>query len=826
MIHGRAQALDHLLISLWSQHFSDADQLCLIAVGGYGRGELHPYSDVDLLVLVETAQPPKALSGFLTTLWDTGLEIGHSVRSVEQCEHEARKDVTVMTTLMETRLLTGPSVVFDRLVAKLGENRLWRGVDYFEAKWDEQNQRHARYRDLGYSLEPNLKGGAGGLRDIQTVSWVAKRHYGVQSLRELVDVGFLRDGEFAALQEAQHFFWAVRFALHQLAGRREDRLLFDHQRDLARQFGHVDEPQSNQAVEQFMQRYYRTLQRLQRLNEMLLQLMREDILGLSQGRSTMIGEQFQIQGDYLGLVDLEALKSQPLLLFELFREMQRRPFVRGLRASTIRAIGESLPMIDAEFWQSTAARESFLALWEQRKRLPELLILMHRYQLLGRYLPAFAKVAGRMQFDLFHVYTVDYHTLFVVREACGLLRDDVDQQRYPLVAEVAPRLRKPELLLIACFFHDIAKGRGGDHSELGEHEVIQFARQHGLDKAATRLLAWLVRQHLLMSVTAQKKDIADPEVVSEFAAQVGNTRYLNYLYLLTIADICGTNPKLWTRWKASLLADLYRLTRAALRRGLDNPQRRATLAEETREHANRMLAESPLDRSAIARLWDGLDDDYFVRHSVEQITWHAECIASGRRPVVGTRHNFKRHVIELFVYADNIDGTFATIVTEIDRLNLSVVDAKLFNSADGTLVLDAFDVLAADTDAEVKIDSERVKERLGQALACRPLALATRQRPLSRQLRQFQFAPRITFSDLAGNRTLLELICIDQPGLLATVARVLLDQEVRIHNARIATFGERAEDYFWLTDRADQPLDAGICQALETELRAAIGQQD
>ncbi len=822
----RANAVDGLLTSLWQYHCEALPQACLVAVGGYGRGELHPHSDIDLTILVAerpTAAAEASVTAFLTALWDLKLDIGHSVRTIDDCVAESKVDVAVLTTLMESRCLIGPPELHDKMNRALSARRLWSGRDYFEAKYAEQQQRHARYGDTSYTLEPSIKGSPGGLRDIQMVGWVAKRHYDVDTLADLIGVGFLTADEYAALSDGQDFLWRVRFVLHNLAGRREDRLLFDLQRETARLFGYSEEEGSNRAVEQFMQRYYRVIQQLQRLNEVLLQTMQEDILGLRSSRSVLLGDELQLQGDYLGIANEDAFERRPALLLEIFRELQRRTFLKGLRAATIRAMDRALPLIDDSFRSQLEHRAIFMQILRDGTRLPKILHWMHRYGVLGAYLPVFARVTGRMQFDLFHLYTVDYHTLRVVGEAHSLLHDELDKSRFPLAKSVAQRLKKPFLLLIACFFHDVAKGRGGDHSELGEIEVAQFAHDHGLSASETELLRFLVRHHLIMSVTAQKKDIADPEVVNAFAQEVGNQTYLNYLYLLTVADICGTNPKLWNRWKANLMADLYRLTRAALRRGLENPLRRSQIATDTRVEAQAELADT-LTADQIQAVWALLPESYFVRHSAGQISWHTPALASSPElPLVLTRNNQQRHVTELLIYAENIDGTFAAIVDALDRNRATVVDAKIFNTADGRIV-DSFELL--DAAGTMIGDPSSLAEAVAVALRPRPLRTEARRGRLSRRMREFRRPPSIRFDPApSDNRTLMELICLDQPGLLARVAKVLLAFRARVHDARIATFGERAEDYFWLSDQDDQPLDETtqkqIRRTLQDELTSA-----
>ncbi|HET6564036.1 MAG TPA: [protein-PII] uridylyltransferase, partial [Xanthomonadales bacterium] len=615
LVRARAWVVEQLLLLAWHRVVPGLDSVCLVAVGGFGRGELHPHSDVDLLILLsdasEQAVPPEALETFIQILWDAGFYLGHSVRTVSQCAEEARKDVSTATTMMECRLLDGPAELFQSLQYELAPARMWPADTFFEAKFAEQKQRHARFHETAYNLEPNIKEGPGGLRDIQMIAWVAKRHFGAQTLHGLVEHGFLTETEYTDLVNDQRFLWQVRFTLHLLSGRAEDRLLFDYQSRVAEKFGYSDAA-NNLAVEQFMQRYYRTVMQLERLNERLLQLFQEELL-FSHGDEVLdLDGEFCVRHGYLETRDENVFLRRPAALMEMFTLLAKHEELRGVTAATIRLVRDNLYLVDDEFRNDPEVNAHFLELLRQPEGVYTQLQRMNRYGLLAEYIPAFGNIVGRMQYDLFHVYTVDQHTLFMVRNlrrfAYGKYREI-----FPHVQPVFQGLEHPELLYLAALFHDIAKGRGGDHSELGAVDAREFCERLGMEAADTDLIAWLVQQHLLMSQTAQRKDLADPATIQDFAAIVGNTRYLDNLYLLTVADIAATNPKLWNAWKNGLLWDLYLLAGAALRRGLENPLQSAVAIRETRSGALSRLLRKDRSSGAIRKLWRQLPEHAFLR---------------------------------------------------------------------------------------------------------------------------------------------------------------------------------------------------------------------
>ena len=834
LVHARAELMDQLLVRAWHRLVgADADDIALVAVGGYGRHELHPGSDIDLLILLaedDTAgRYAEAIERFLLFLWDLKLEVGQSVRSVAECARQAEQDITVATNLMEARRLTGPEALFQAMKAASGPERVWPSAAFFRAKIEEQEARHHRFHDSGYNLEPNVKENPGGLRDLQVIGWVAKRHFGAETLHDLVDHRFLTEHEYRALIEAQNFLWKVRCGLHYLTGRREDRLLFDHQRRLAKQFGYRDKTHS-MAVEQFMKDYYRTVLRLSRLNEMLLQLFEEEILLADEpGEPQPLCDNFQARHGYLEAVREDVFLRRPTALLELFVVMARHPELRGVRAGTIRLVRDHRYLIGEAFRRNPEAHRLFIELFRQGTGLTHELRRMNRYGVLAAYLPVFAHIVGQMQHDLFHIYTVDEHTMFVVR---NLRRFTVPEfhHEFPLCSDIIARIKKQEVLTLAGFFHDIGKGRGGDHSLLGAADAVEFCREHGMGEYDTELVKWLVENHLIMSTTAQRKDISDPDVISEFATRVGSQKRLDHLYLLTVADIRATSPTLWNSWKDALLADLYRATSRALRRGLDNPVAYQDIVRETRAQALGLLKRRGCDEAAVLGLWRGLGNDYFLRHSAEEIAWQTRSILEkperDDEAMVRAWGKTHRGGTEIFVYTDDRDSLFAAITGTLEQLGLDIIDARVITSEDGH-ALDTFLVL--DHEGEAITDPQRLEEiqqRLKRQLA-EPGLPARQQGRLSRQQRHFPIATEVWFRDDPTNRrTVMEVVTGDRPGLLARLARALLECRVRLQNAKIATFGERAEDIFFVTDKEGRPLTDAQFECLREAIKFQLEESE
>ncbi|HEX5648076.1 MAG TPA: [protein-PII] uridylyltransferase [Steroidobacteraceae bacterium] len=834
LVRDRARMVDVVLRSAWALHVGPhAKEVNLIAVGGYGRGELHPCSDIDVLILLPKSEVVEAEAGierFLTFLWDIGLEVGHSVRTIDDCQRESAADVSVATTFIEARLLAGPEHLFQSMRRALGQDKVWSSKAFFEAKVAEQQTRHHRYHDTGYNLEPNVKASPGGLRDIQTIGWVAKRHFGAETLDELVGHGFLTAAELRKLRQAQSFLWKVRFALHALNGRREDRLLFDHQIRLAKMFGYEDATYTL-AVEQFMQRYYRTVMDVSLLNEMLLQLFREAIL-TGDGESTIVplNPRFQLRNDFLEVTSDDTFVRNPSAILELFRVMQDTPGIRGVRATTIRLLGRHLWLIDEEFRQNPRHHRLFLELLRAPVGVTHELRRMNLYGVLGRYIPAFGRVVGRMQYDLFHAYTVDAHILFVLRNLRRLALPRFEHE-LPEMSRLMATLQRPEVAYLAALFHDIAKGRGGDHSELGAVDAEAFCLEQGLSRYDARLVAWLVRNHLIFSVTAQKKDISDPKVIQEFARTVGDQTHLDYLYLLTVADVRGTNPKLWNSWKSSLFHDFYERVRRALRRGLEAPLEQEELVAETKAHTLELLDLEHVSRERAAQIWSRFNDMYFLRYSPAEIAWQTKLLAATEPEdvslLVAVRTEVERGGNAVLTVGPHRQQNFARTTALLDQMGLNIVDARI-TPLDGGLGLDTYLVLE-DTGHPIadRQRAQQIELQLRRVLQSSEADLPVVTRRAPRQVRMFSTPTQISFSeDPLQNRTVLEIIAGDRPGLLSEIGKVFLAEQIDVVTAKVMTIGERAEDVFYVTDGKGRPLGEPARKRLQDSLTAALDRRE
>ena len=830
LVRDRARMVDVVLRGAWQLHVgAHARDVNLIAVGGYGRGELHPCSDIDVLILLPKSEVVEAEAGierFLAFLWDIGLEVGHAVRTIDDCQRESAADVSVATTFIEARLLAGPDHLFQSMRRALGQDKVWSSKAFFEAKAAEQQARHHRYHDTGYNLEPNVKASPGGLRDIQTIGWVAKRHFGAETLDELVGHGFLTAAEMRRLRQAQAFLWKVRFALHTLTGRREDRLLFDHQIRIAKMFGYEDATYTL-AVEQFMQRYYRTVMDVSLLNEMLLQLFREAILN-AEGESTIVplNPRFQLRNDYLEVTGDSTFVRNPSAILELFRLMQDTPGVRGVRATTIRLLGRHLWLIDEEFRQNPRHHRLFLELLRAPDGVTHELRRMNLYGVLGRYIPAFGRVVGRMQYDLFHAYTVDAHILFVLRNLRRLALPRFEHE-LPALSRIMATIQRQEVAYLAALFHDIAKGRGGDHSELGAVDAEAFCLEQGLSRYDAKLVAWLVRNHLIFSVTAQKKDISDPKVIQEFARTVGDQTHLDYLYLLTVADVRGTNPKLWNSWKASLFHDFYERVRRVLRRGLETPLEHEELVAETRAHALELLDLEQVSRDRAQQIWQRFNAAYFLRYSAAEVAWHTRLLAATEPDdvslLVAVRTEVERGGNAVLTVGPHRQQNFARTTAVLDQMGLNIVDARI-TPLEGGLGVDTYLVLE-DTGQPIadRQRAQQIEQQLRRVLQSTEAELPVVTRRAPRQVRMFSTPTQITFSeDPLQDRTVLEIIAGDRPGLLSEIGKVFLAEQIDVVTAKIMTIGERAEDVFYLSDAHGRPLDDAARKRLQERLNTAL----
>lgn len=835
LIHARAEFIDRILDLAWRRFEWNENRtswrkhrISLLAVGGYGRGELHPHSDIDVLILLERPSydtHKSNIQSFLTLLWDIGLEVGHSVRSVSECRHQAKADVTVLTSMMESRTICGDDELRHRMEQQIAENKLWSAKKFYYAKRKEQENRHRKSDHTEYSLEPNVKRSPGGLRDIQTVMWIARRKFGAVGFDDLLAQGFLTVAERDILRHGQKLLWKLRFGLHLISGRDDDRLLFEHQQKLASLFGYKDGDQL--AVEQFMQEYYRNALEVNAVCELLLQNFEEAILTSGQrAKIRPINERFQVTNNYIEVTSDDVFVKHPPALLEIFVILGKDTSIEGSRVSTIRLIRRHVALIDDEFRNNPEVTQHFLELLRSSERLFSQLRRMERYGILGAYLPEFGRVIGQMQFDLFHIYTVDAHTLQVIRNM-RRFRYKTQEQRFPIAAHIYPRLPKIELLFIAGIYHDIGKGLGGDHSQLGEQVVVEFCRRHGLGTWDTNLVSWLVLNHLVMSTTAQRKDISDPEVIHDFALFVGDQVRLDYLYALTVADINATNPTLWNSWRASLMRQLYVETKKLLRHGLESYVDKTDYIAETQNHAIVRLAEHGMEPEEILAIWGAVDEDYFLRESVSDIVWHTTAIRDhdlDSGPLVLIRDDVSTRGDEgathIFLYARKQESLFVAAVTALDLLNIDVVDARIAES--GSVVFDTFVVLESSGDAVGPRPAriEQIRQTLLKHIRNDGKADASTNRRTPRVLKHFQFKTEVIISnDATSGQTILEVVTPDRPGLLAIIARVFVDLDIILQSARITTLGERVEDLFYIADRDNLPISNPLlCQQLRDRI--------
>ncbi|WP_289281616.1 MULTISPECIES: [protein-PII] uridylyltransferase [unclassified Methylophaga] len=805
LVYQRASFVDEILTQIWQQHISDDTPVSLIAVGGYGRGELHPYSDIDVLILLDESisdTPPDSLSSFLTQLWDVGLEIGHSVRTIQECRQQAEDDITIATNLLEARLLCGHSALFESLQQLTVTNKTWDTRRFFELKRQEQLDRHQRYNDTANNLEPNIKESPGGLRDIQVVNWVAQQHFDVKNLEGLRQKGFLANSEYETLQKAQNFLWTIRFVLHHLAGRKQEKLMIDFQRELAKKLGYKDDD-SRLAVEKFMKDYYRCARSVRQMNSLLLQLFEETIILADEPREVrVINRRFQSHNGYLETINPGIFAYYPYALLEVFLILQQNPELKGVRASTIRQIHAHLHLIDDNFRRDIKNRTLFMEIIRQPKGVTHEFRRMNELGVLGAYLPEFGRVVGQMQHDLFHAYTVDEHTLFLV----GNLRRfscEENREEFPLCSEVFNQQPKPEILYIAGIYHDIAKGRGGDHSVLGVVDAKAFCERHNLSEYDTNIVAFLIRYHLAMSTTAQKSDLEDPTVIKKFADLVETTERLNYLYLLTVADIRATNNNLWNGWRDSLLKQLYHSTHQWIEHTEAQAKSTREKSYKKYQEAMQQLLSNGRSQEDISQLWHAYDLDYFLRHSIDELVWQSEQRLDHMDddPLIALRKHNDQLTLEIFIVTHDRAGIFAAITAALEQCQLNVLDAKI----NVTNEHDALNTFIVNGD---RLDTRQITRSLEKQLANTSHVKPYSPTITPRTMKLFKTQPNIEFeTNLQQNHTVMSLHTHDRPGLVSAIAQVFLACKVQLINAKINTLGDQVEDVFFITTADENALD-------------------
>jgi [protein-PII] uridylyltransferase len=797
LLRDNATVVDAALSELW-QLCGMPDSASLIAVGGYGRGQLFPCSDVDVLILLPeepSRELAKVIEQMVGGLWDIGLEVGHAVRTIAECVEESAKDVTVQTNLLEARRLAGSAELFEKLVKT---TRRFDLQAFYIAKRAEQEQRYNRFNDTPYALEPNCKESPGGLRDLQTIIWIALAAGFGTSWQQLVDRGLITRTECGELEKSERLLQNIRIQLHHLARRHEDRLLFDYQEALASAMK-VAATSARRASEVLMQRYFLAAKKVTQLNTLLLQNLATRIFPPTGDEAPeIINPRFSKRRGLLEISRETLFEDEPGAILEAFLIMEQHPDLTDMSARTLRALWTARGHVDETFRQDPRNRACFLALFQQARGITHGLRRMNQYGILGRYLPAFGRIVGQMQHDLFHVYTVDQHILQVLRNVRRFTMEE-HAHEYPLCTRLISGFERPWLLFIAALFHDIAKGRGGDHSKLGMKDARDFCVEHGLSDEDTDLIVWLVEQHLTMSQVAQKSDLSDPDVIRHFAELVGDERRLTALYLLTHADIRGTSPKVWNGWKAKLLEDLFHATQRLLRG--DTPEQVKGLAERQEEVRARLRYFGLVEGVEVA-LWRELDTVYFMRHGIDEIVWHTRMLyyrPTTTQPVVKARPSQIERGLQVMVYAPDSKDLFLRLCGYFARQGLSILDAKIHTTRHDR-ALDSFVLMFPDGEENYRDIVPLIEHELAQRLA----STAPPDKPgsgrLSRQLRHFPIAPEVKISpDERGQLYILSVIAADRPGLLYTIASTLTEHGINLHTAKIATLGERAEDTFLIS---------------------------
>lgn len=815
LLRGHCRLVDGILRDIWAQS-GLPPEITLIAVGGYGRGELYPQSDVDILILIpeETAEAIHSLESIVGMLWDVGLAIGHSVRTLQQCLDEAVLDVTVLTNLMEARWLTG-----NRKAYNLLRQQIRQSTDrqrFFALKEQEQIQRHGRYNDTSHNLEPNIKESPGGLRDLHQILWIARSLDMQPSWAGLVKAGLISRVEALQIRRHEKLLQTLRIRLHYLSQRREDRLLFDHQDALARQMLVLSS--GRRPSEQIMQRYYQSARVISLMNEILLTSMKMMVFTQDAAPDIPLQPGFVAHNGLLALSSPDLFEQMPTAILQCFAVVQRHPELKGMHPDTIRALWRARPFVNHAFRSNPAHRQLFMEMLRVRSGVLHTLRRMHRYGILGRYIPAFGRITDQMQHDLFHVYTVDEHTLNVLRNMRRYANPEFTHE-FPLCSRLFAEFEQPELLYLAVLFHDIAKGRGGDHSTLGAIDARRFCLQHGLAKTQAELVAWLVNNHLQMSATAQQKDISDPKVVTEFARQVQDERHLTALYLLTVADIRGTSPSVWNAWKARLLESLFYATRRQLQ---GNVQSVADAIRNRQQETQKILGHYGIAADAYLDFWGKLDDTYFLRHEAKEIAWQTRLLLTHfntTEPIVRARLSPEGDGIQVMIYTPDKTDLFARICGFFERLAYDIVEARINTTRHG-YALDSFLILDS-SDRSVRYGNliHYIEHELSAKLSAKAAPEAPLEGRISRQVKHFPITTQVSIiPEARANRYLLSLVAGDRPGLLSRVSQVLLRHNIQVHTAKINTLGNRAEDSLVISGRDQDALPTQVVKQVEEEL--------
>ncbi|WP_440904581.1 [protein-PII] uridylyltransferase [Catenovulum sp. SX2] len=824
IVLGRAFFIDHLIRKLWRLlDLEQTAELTLAAVGGYGRGHLNLHSDIDLLILSKNQineDCQQKISQFVTALWDLGLDIGQSVRTLKETISLGQEDITIATNLLESRFLIGDENLYKELTKKVNGKSFWPSVKFFKAKTEEQQARHRKFNDTSYNLEPNIKENPGCLRDIQNIGWIAKKHYKVFDGSQLVKQNFMTEEELRELQDCREFLWHMRFALHSVAGRSENRLLFEHQPEVANLLGYG---QNKSAVETMMKRFFVITRRVSELNQVLLQFFADEfVTRFRPWKRKKLNNDFEVTNGLLRARNEDVFETPAGLLdmFLLVADYDKN--ISGLHSTTLRLLRNARRKYEKlELCQLEACRERFMQLVKHPQFFGISWKIMHHHGVMAVYSHDWAHIVGLMQFDLFHSYTVDEHTHRLIRNLYRYTLPE-NKEEFPRCSAICTNYPKIELLYIAAIYHDICKGKGGDHSELGGEAVRKFCRLHGISETDTDLVAWLVENHLLMSVVAQRKDINDPQVIHDFCERIQDETHLNLLYALTLADIRATNTTLLNDWKASLLRQLYTSTQNAMRSGLEKPVARDIQEKEKRDNALDILLSNKYSPEAIDSLWQTMQEDYFHKYNSKQIAWHTQTIldAKGKDIIFAIDNNTHPGGTAIFVYTKDRAYLFASICSALDRKNFNIHDAIIMNTEDG-FALDTLIVLEEEGNQASRKRFKDIQDALVEAINEDGEPSVPNRIP--RQIKQFHVPTKITWVEHKNDkRSMMELEALDTPGLLVKIGRVFFANNITIHAAKVATIGERAEDFFVLTNNSGDPLSVEEKSSLTEQLCAAL----
>ena len=838
LVKHRSKLLDQVLSCLWQHSGLPQTNITLIAVGGYGRGELHPHSDIDLLLLCADEESLTAhseeLQSFITLLWDLKLNVGHSVRTLEECGTAAQDDLTIITNLMESRVITGDALQHDALLANISPEVMWPANEFFNAKWEELRNRHRKHNDSEYNLEPNVKNSPGALRDIQTVCWATMRHFGQGTLKSLEEKGFLTSSEYERLQRSLYFLWQVRYALHMLADREEDRLLFQLQREVASLLDFKDDGHQL-GVEQFMKQFYRNQLATMELCDLLLLHFNEDFMKRDhKPEIEELNEHFRLNNGYLQVNNPKLFVEQPQWLLEVFLLMARTLQAKGIHSKTIRALRDHRHLINDDYRKNPKHNAIFIELLHNGTRVVREFRRMMRYGILGSYIPEFGHIIGMMEHDLFHIHTVDEHS-FRMMHFLRRLRFGEARERFPLAAELALKhLDRKEILYLSALLHDTGKHLEGNHTSNSGVIAEAFCKQHNLPSEYTHLVSWLCANHLYMSQASQRLELNSPEDVHSFAVEVKDQLHLDLLYLISVGDIVSTNPKHWTSWRAEQINTLYKNASIALERGLDQQICTSEKVAEIQKLAKAELIAEGMSAERIDEIWGEPGDEYFIREGVNNIVWHTQVIDAhgpSEKPLVVIRPTSNRQfegATQIFIYMKDQINLFAATTATLDQLNLNIQDARIMTSENEKNVVDTYIVLdELNQPIEDEERLEKIRLTLIEALSDPESYSTIIQRRTPRALKQFKVETKVNISnDPLVQHTIIEVIAADRPGLLARMGAIFAELNLQLLSAKILTEGEQVLDIFHILNQHGQPLaDENLCRELEQAVIEGLTEQ-